>query len=212
MPATIRLGGNVNRMVTGPRGFGRTPASRLNPWKMSWDGTERIKGKLNSTKFVIKPTNEALLGLQKYAFKWAKDRSPRQTGATRRSIVTKTDKAIFLRYADVVAKPVKDKKGFPYSFALDAARKRAPRGMAGKGEFARVRRYSNARRNNVFGVKRARITLKNAPYKYSKTSVFKGRKTFNWFHGVNKLTKRELKSQSGIALVKMRTFWGGGIP
>ena len=179
---------------------------------MSWDGTERIKGKLNSTKFVIKPTNEALLGLQKYALKWAIDRAPRQTGRTRRSITPRTDKAIFLRYADVVSKMQRDKKGFPYSAALDAARKRAPKGMSGKGEFARVRRYSNSRRNNVFGVKRARITRQNAPYKYSSTSVFKGRKTFNWFHGVSKLAKRELRSQSGIALVKMRTFWGGGIP
>lgn len=201
MPA-ITLGRPISARVTGPRGFGRVTASRLGKVSVTVLGHQKIVDKLSKQKFWIKPTKETMLALQEYSYDLAKKRSPRLTGEAKGKIIKSTDKAIIPKFADVILKPslAKSDGKFRYSFALDAARRRAPKGMAGKGEFARVRR------TKLTKTKRIRLTNKNAPYKYRSTS-FKGQKTFNWFHGTSRLTARQLRTEAMRMARKIQAAW-----
>jgi hypothetical protein len=201
MPA-ITLGRPINARVTGPRGFGRVTASRLGRVSVTVLGHQKIIEKLSKQKFWIEPTKESMLALQDYTYNHAKKRSPRLTGDAKGKITKSTDKAITPKFADVILKPslAKSDGTFRYSFALDAARRRAPKGMSGKGEFARVRR------TKLTKTKRIRVTNKNAPYKYRSTS-FKGQKTFNWFHGTSKLTAKQLRTEAMAMAHKIQSAW-----
>jgi hypothetical protein len=200
--AAITLGRPINARVTGPRGFGRATASRLGKTSVSVIGHLKIIEKLNNQKFWVVPTKETMLSLQNYSFNLAKKRSPRLTGDAKGKITKSTDKAITPKFADVILKPslAKSDGTFRYSFALDAARRRAPKGMSGKGEFARVRR------TKLTKTKRIRVTNKNAPYKYRSTS-FKGQKTFNWFHGTSKLTAKQLRTDVMQMAREIQSAW-----
>ena len=201
MPA-ITLGRPIPARVTGPRGFGRVTASRLGKVSVTVLGHQKIVEKLTKQKFWIQPTKETMLALQTHAYRKAKDRAPRLTGDAKGKIQKATDKAIFPKYADVILKPslAKSDGKFRYSFALDAARRRAPKGMSGKGPFARVRRTRGTK------IPRIRLTNKNAPYKYRSTS-FKGQKTFNWFHGTSRLTAKLLRTEAMRAAHQIQAAW-----
>lgn len=197
--AAITLGRPINARVTGPRGFSRTTAGRLARVSVKVEGHQRIVGKLQGQKFWIQPTNDLMLDLQRRAYVLAKKRAPKLTGDAQSKIKKRTHKAIFLKFADVVLEPsiAKSDKAFRYSFALDAARKRAPKGMAGTGLYKRVRRSK---------APRLRVNRKNAPYKYQSGS-FARRPTFNWFHGTSKLMARELRSGAMAAAHVMQRRW-----
>lgn len=221
--ATITLGTYRGARVTGPTGFGRTRAGRMASASVAIDGQRRIAGKLVGKNLWIEPTTTALLALQNEARKHALTRAPRDTGQTRANIGTSTDKAKEPpRWADVILKPASRASaaypdGWRYSHALDAARRRAPRGMAGKGEYKRVRRapankqlVETASGPSLVPVrltKRRRITKANAPYKYQGTAR-KGKPTLNWFHGASTLTKRALRNEVQKIITGIQRGWG----
>ncbi len=201
----IKLGRPIPMRATGPRGFSRIKAGRLEPWKLQVEGHQKLLDKLNKQKFWIQPTNESMLALQEYGFNKAKQRSPRLTNDTLGKIKKKTHKALFIRYADIILQPslAKSDGKFRYSFALDAARRRAPRGQSGKGEFQRVRR------TKLNKVPRKKITShKVAPYKY-RSGTFKAQRTFNWFHGTSKWVRKQLRTEALRTMRLMQAAWAG---
>jgi hypothetical protein len=216
--ATITLGTFRGTRVTGASGFGRTPAGRLASASVGIDGQRRIAGKLSGKNLWIVPTREAMLALQREARYHAYHRAPHLSGTTKSNIALSTDKRNDPpRWADVVLKPAVN-EGWRYSHALDAARKRAPKGMSGVGPYARVR--ANAANKQLVTLrdgrqsmvqvrlaKRIRITKANAPYKFRSTNR-KGKPTLNWFHGASQLTKRALRQEVAKVATGIRTGWG----
>lgn len=216
--ATITVGAFRGRRVSGPSGFGRTPAGRLASASVGIEGQRRIAGKLNGKNLWIIPTRDAMLALQREAFYHAFTRAPILSHLTQQSIGKTVDKAQNPpRWADVILRPAEN-KGWRYSHALDAARQRAPRGQSGKGQYARTRanpankqlvqmRSGDQSMALVRLPKRKRITKANAPYKFRSTAR-KGKPTLNWFHGASQLTKRALRQEVENIASKVRRGWG----
>lgn len=225
--ATITIGRYRGARVSGPTGFGRTRAARLASASVALEGQRRIAAKLDGKKLWIEPTTRGMLQLQALAKHHALVRAPADTGATKKNVGTATDKRKSPpRWADVILRPASRTStaypdGWRYSHALDAARRRAPRGMAGKGEYKRVRRApGSAQLVEVGGravlvrvrlTKRIRVTKANAPYKY-RAGTYKSRPLLNWFHGASLYTKRALRKEVDRIAKQMHRGWGMGAP